>query len=336
MTPAFSLSIDGASVAVPGDRLLGLTVTDEPGLKSDKFELKLDDRDNAIALPRRGATVEIALGYLETGLTPMGRYTVDEVVREGPPWTLTVSGKAADMRESFKRQKTRHFEDTTLGAVLGRIAADNGLTPAIDPAIASRPVTYAAQTEESDLHFATRLARRHDALVKPAGGRLVATRLGDGRAGSGKALAPLALVPGEVTKARVSLADRPRHGKVEAEWFDRDGAQRKREEAQAGDGEGPVMKLPHPYPSQREAKNAAEARARELARAGGSLSLEMPGRPDAAAERPLTLTGFPEGFEGEWTTKRVEHALSGDGFETKIEGERKPVKGEAKTEDDEG
>src|SRR5690606_22706539 len=146
-----------------------------------------------------------------------------------------ITGRSADLREDFKSQKTRHFEDTTLGEVFGKIAGDHGLAPAIDPALASRRIAYVAQTEESDIHFMTRLARRFDALAKPANGRLVVVRHGDGRSGTGALLGAISLRPGDVTSVRASLADRPRHGTVEADWYDDDAAERRTVTVERGD-----------------------------------------------------------------------------------------------------
>jgi phage protein D len=44
--------------------------------------------------------LEISLGDGENQLTRMGLYIVDEIEHSGPPNTITVRGKAADMRTS--------------------------------------------------------------------------------------------------------------------------------------------------------------------------------------------------------------------------------------------
>ena len=63
MTPRFRVVADGKDItALINDRLLLLKTTDKPGMESDDFELRIDDRDSAVALPKRGAGVEIYLG----------------------------------------------------------------------------------------------------------------------------------------------------------------------------------------------------------------------------------------------------------------------------------
>ena len=64
MTPTFRVVADGSDItALINDRLLLLRTTDKPGMESDDFELRIDDRDGAVSLPGRGASIEVFLGY---------------------------------------------------------------------------------------------------------------------------------------------------------------------------------------------------------------------------------------------------------------------------------
>ena len=107
MTPTFRVVAEGADItALINDRLLLLRTTDKPGVESDDFELRIDDRDNAVTLPNRGASIEVFLGYNGSALIRLGRYTVDEVELSGPPDTLVIRGKVSDKNhlEGFVRQ----------------------------------------------------------------------------------------------------------------------------------------------------------------------------------------------------------------------------------------
>ena len=95
MNSTFSIIADGADItALINDRLLLLRTTDKPRMGSDDFELCIGDRDSAVSLPSRGASIEVFLGYSGTALTRLRRYTVDEVELSGPPDTLVILGKA--------------------------------------------------------------------------------------------------------------------------------------------------------------------------------------------------------------------------------------------------
>ncbi|KGK95327.1 phage late control protein, partial [Pseudomonas syringae pv. tomato] len=80
MKPAFRIVADRTDItALINDRLLLLRTSDKPGMESDEFELRIDDRDGAVALPSRGADIEIYLGYEGQPLTRLGLYTVDDI-----------------------------------------------------------------------------------------------------------------------------------------------------------------------------------------------------------------------------------------------------------------
>lgn len=95
-------------------------------MESDEFELYIDDRDGAVLLPPRGASIEIFLGYAESKLTRIGRYVVNEIELSGPPDTLVITGKASDMRGSGKTTRSGSWENVPLSRIVADVAARNG------------------------------------------------------------------------------------------------------------------------------------------------------------------------------------------------------------------
>ena len=94
MNSTFSIIADGAdTTTLLNDRLLLLRPINKPGMESDDFELGIDDRDSAVSLPSRGASIEVFLGYSGTALTRLGRYTVDEVELSGPPPSIRTKNR---------------------------------------------------------------------------------------------------------------------------------------------------------------------------------------------------------------------------------------------------
>ena len=168
MTPTFRIVADGADItALINDRLLLLRTTDKPGMESDDFELRIDDRDSAVSLPNRGACIEVFLGYSGTALTRLGRYTVDEVELSGPPDILVIRGKASDMRGSGKTTRSVSWESVSLASIVNDVAARNGWQPVCPVATV---VPRADQLSESDFNFITRLAKQYDCTAKVADG----------------------------------------------------------------------------------------------------------------------------------------------------------------------
>ena len=321
MTPDFRIEADGRDVTGNiNDRLLRLSITDQEGVKSDRLEFTVDDRDNLVALPRTGAKIRVWLGYRETGVSYMGLFVVDEVEISGPPEQITVRARAADMRRSLKSHKTRKFENTTIGGVVRKIAGEHGLTPVTGGPLARLKLPYLGQTEESDMHLLTRLARRHDATFKVADGKLVFVPRGTGKTASGK---PMRVRFGrtDLISWTATVKERPRHKAAQARWHDRSQARARVETAGGGE---PAFRLRHEYPSRGEAKSAAEAKKKQLKRGEGLLSCTVSGDPAIVAGARLTVSGVRGGVDGEWVIKTATHTLdSQGGYITGVEAEKK-------------
>ena len=140
----------------------------------------LDDWDNAIELPLPGAPLVVFMGYKETFLVPMGIYTADEVVAKGPPDTVTIRGKAANLGGSIKEQKTRNWDEKTIEEIVSTIAGEHGLEPKVAEAYADFFYEHLDQTDESDLNFLMRIAKEHDALAMVKGQTLLLIGKGEG------------------------------------------------------------------------------------------------------------------------------------------------------------
>ena len=319
MTPAFRIVAAGRDItAVTRDRFLELTVTDKPGLEADKCVIRLDDRDGAIELPPSGARLDVDLGFVEQGLARMGAYTVDEIATDGPPATVTISGRSADMGAALKAPKTRSWHGVTLGALVSAIAAEHALEPQVDPALTDVRLPHVDQTEESDLNLLTRLAERwEDAVVKPAAGRLVfAPRQALAAAGG----PVIAIARSAVTNWRFNWADRSAYVAVAGRWYDAASGAQQMARAGAATGE-PVYTLPEIYPDAATARNAAETRLRALQRASGTARLTLAvGQPALAAEAPVHLSGFGPRRDGAWLATSVTHTLrDSDGYTTGVD-----------------
>ena len=222
MTPSFRIVVDGSqdvSQAIR-ERLLSLRVSDEEGYRSDAVEIRLDDRGGTVELPRRGTELTVELGYdqvpeseqrngLKPGRVPMGRYTVDEVEISGPPATLAIRAKAADMRAAMKQRRTRSWRRVLLGDLIKTIGRQYGLDARVADELAKIILPHVDQTDESDLHLLTRLGERYDAAARPANGRLVFARRGAAMSATSGALTAVRIAREQAADYRVTLADRP-------------------------------------------------------------------------------------------------------------------------------
>ncbi len=206
MQPSFRIVADGTDVTQRlNDRLLKLTLLDKPGMESDSLTLRIDDRDGQVALPRRGAVLEVHLGYAGEPLMRMGRFTVDTLQWAGPPDCLTVTASAGDMRGSGKTIRSGGWEGTTLAQVCRDVGARNGWRVECPLQVA---IARVDQVNESDYHFVTRLARQYDCTAKLAEGMLMVLPRQSGQSATGRRIEPLVLGRADVGSFDVTYDDR--------------------------------------------------------------------------------------------------------------------------------
>ena len=319
MTPDFKVIADSKDVtAAIRDRLLSLSISDSAGWDSDTLEITLDDRDGAIEVPRTGAELDVSIGYKESGLVRMGIYIVDETELAGPPATMTIRGKAADMRKSLKAPRTRPWDETTIGDIVSTIAGEHGYEPRIDDALGGEVVEHIDQVDESDMHFLTRLAEDRGAVAKPAGRAFVFAPRGEAKSVSGMELPVVTLTREELTRYEVTQAERGKYPAVVARWYDTFRASE--EQVKVGEGE-PVYTISRKYADGDAAQKAAVAQLEAFDRGLSRLTLAGPGDPALMAEATLILSGVRAGVDGEWTITNVAHRLDNGGYQCDVEAE---------------
>jgi uncharacterized protein len=328
ITPYFKVLADSQDITQAiKKRLVSLAVKDESGLKSDTAEIVLDDRGNDVALPRTGAELTIYLGYKEESLALMGVYIVDEITLSGPPETMAIRAKAANMRQSLKATKTRTWqkEGTTpekikLVDIVKKIAQEHGLEPKISGAFSGIDYDVINQVDESDINLLTRLARDLGGIAKPTPGLLVFAERGAAKSVSGQNLAEITLAQKDVTSYQATFQERGKFSTVSARYHDQDAA--KTVDVTVGQGE-PVYSLRKAFNAASDALNAAAAKLADYQRGTATVSVTAPGDPRLLAETKLTLSGFRDGYAGPWIVKDATHTISGAGYTMNINAESK-------------
>lgn len=320
MKPTFRIVADGKDItALINDRLLSLRTSDKPGMDSDDFELRIDDRDQAVALPTRGAGIEVYLGYTGQALTRLGRYTVDEIELSGPPDTLVIRGKASDMRGSGKTVRSGSWENVPLQQIVRDVAARNGWQPACP---VQTKVPRVDQLNESDYNFITRLAKQYDCTAKLADGKLLVMPRQGGQTASGKTLSPVVLKRSDLSRYQFRLGDRNTQKAVRTKHQDKKSGALKVVELDNDDlpnGLPAVHTDRHIYPNKSAAEQAAKARLAAFNRSTAGVRLEMAGRADVFAERSIIVQGIKPGLDGEYLAEAVEQLFTSSGWTTTVE-----------------
>lgn len=301
-------------------RLLTLSVTDEAGMQADRLSVTLDDRDAAFEWPAQGAELTLWLQD-STNPTPeasssmrlMGTYLVDEVAHSGPPARLTIEASAADMSASLKAPRTRSWDKIPLGDLIKSLAAEHQLMPRCETQLAQQIIEHLDQTQESDLHLLTRIAKERGAVVKPVQGYLVMVPKGEAKSVTGVALPKIQLEAKALLRYRFTQSERSQYQGVKVQWEDRESARVKTLEIGTG---APWFELRQRFEEALSARRAAEAQLKTLQRGTATLHLTLIGQPSLQAEGVIQLQGLRSPIEGEWLIERVEHRLDNQGFTT--------------------
>ena len=207
LTPDYAISIDGVVVTEKlRKRLTSLRITDEAGWQNDTVEIELVGEN--LELPKMGSKLSVSLGYKESGLVEMGVCVINAITMKSPPHTILIKGHGADLGSGMKTKRTRAWRDTTVGGIVGDIGSKHGYKPAISKDLTDVKIPHMDQTEESDLHFLTRLAHAHGATTKPAGEHLLFVPKNSGLSATGKMLETIHLTPSDITTYQYSQSKR--------------------------------------------------------------------------------------------------------------------------------
>lgn len=311
MTPTFDLFLKNTSLFEKIQPfLVSLSITDEPGLKSDKLDLVLVNQN--LELPQTGELLKVSLGYKENGVYDMGIFAIDGYTLSQKE--IHITAHAADFLEDFKNPKTRTFTQTTLGEIIQNIAKNHGIEARITEDILRIKIHTLHQTSESDLHFLTRLGQHYHFMIKPAGQVLVALK--NSRL---QTLPEVTLTPDSVMNWSLRLSKREEIPSVTAKGYDFDTAEEFYETV-GNTSEEPVgYALRGLYPSRDAAKVAAQAVYEKLIQKTYTFSAEMTGNPLVMAESHLILKGFQNEIPKAWKVSRTTHSFSSSGYKTTLE-----------------
>jgi phage protein D len=300
---------------------------------ADQLELEFEDTAGRIAMPRKGVSIAVSLGFDTAGMCLQGSYVVDEVEHRGAPDTIAVRARSARVSGPLATRKERSWSDTTVGHIVSVIAGEHGLTPRVASTLASQPVAQLDQTE-SDMALLRRLGKHWDAVATVKNGCLVFAPIGHGKTAGGTDLPTLTLHRGSGDRHHFQEMDRSAYTGVRARWYDIHGA--RGHLALAGQN-GHVKILRSDYPTEADAKRAAEAELARVKRGAATFRLDLAiGRPDIFPEMPVRLVGWPDAITAyEWIVSKATHKLDGQGgYVTSIELENKAAASDHAAVDD--
>lgn len=323
MHPRIEVTIDGNPVAGAFyERLVSITVVDKEEAGADTVDIELNDEPGSfLAIPRKGAIIDVRLGY--GALRSLGQFTVDKVSVKCLPYSMQISGKSADLRKGkLKERQERSWDKKKVKDIVGEIAGESGLTPAVDAEIGDHEYEWFAQQDESNIHFLRRLAERHNALFNIKNGRLIFAKRGSGNSAAGTFVGSVVVSPPVIVEGSCSFEanDRTKYSKVVAYYQDSDTAKRVEIEADGDEDGDSVFRIPEPFSSVDEADKAAQARAKDLKSGEGAASVTVIGDTAITAGAPLLFSGVRPGLDGApYIIDTATHTFSkSEGYRTQI------------------
>ncbi len=358
LAPDFTLRVNAKDVTTSiRDRLISLTLTDNRGFEADQLDIELDDADGQLAMPARGAEIELFLGWQGKPLHGKGAFIVDEVEHHGAPDTMTIRARSADFRGSLNSRREVSYHDTSLGEIVAQIAGRNKLQPVLAEGFSTLAVQHIDQTQETDAKFLTRLATLFGAVAAIKAGKLLFIRPGSGVTISGKPIPQMTITRQDGDRHTFSIADRGAYTGVSASWLhtkdpkpkkvkvkrkpkikhlralEHPAAKKKKAatvktpEAREGDylagTEDNVFTLTTVYATKAAAMRAARAKWDKLQRGVAEFSLTLAiGRADLYPETPVKVSGFKSVIDAQpWLISKVTHSLGDGGYTTQLDFE---------------
>ncbi|MDQ0513245.1 hypothetical protein [Ancylobacter amanitiformis] len=307
-TPVFQIYKAGVNLmGSMAPWFLGAGLVDEVGIKNDELTVTVNDEMRRLPLPRADDVIFPRAGYAETTVSGLGAYKVQRWAtgwQPGGAEVMVMTARAVSYTGEVKAGGIKHYDDTTLGDILGDTAKAASLTLSIDPELADIAIDYALRWEASPIDFAVRLAGEYGGIVKPGGERLAVVQRGSGKSASGGPLPTINVTRFGSSGWHIEGEPRPQQGEIAAPWQDGGSGQRKVEKESTG-RKGPVHSLIHARASRAAAKAAAAAKSRELNMMNASGFFIVEFDPSYSAGALVRATGFGEGVDGTWPSERI-------------------------------
>lgn len=322
----YRVSVDGSDITSRvAPRLVRMTISDKEGLASDTAEIELDDTDGILRFPRAGAKIEIGFGWEHEG-GPQTRFrgVVDEPRSSGGRGDgrkMTISAKGIDTKSKQKEEKSKHWDDKTLGDVLKEAGKAAGISDVkIDSKLAGIKRKYWDQHNESFIQLGQRLAEEVGGTFKIQGGKAIMAKRGSGTSPLGGALTGITAAWGRnlISWDISPSIGRPDFEQVRFRFYDRKEGKWKEKKAQVRGGTSATKTVRSPAVDEDDAKTKGEADAGESERNRGGGTVRIDGNGNAQPEATLTVSGARPGVDGTYTITDVEHEISCSGWETNL------------------
>ncbi|MBC2381733.1 MAG: phage tail protein [Pseudomonas sp. PGPPP1] len=303
----------GANAALLNQRIMHWKHTDAAGIESDRLELTLNI-EGLEGLPSMSGKIGLRVGYKESGLVEKGQFVITQRTPVLFPMRLMIVATAAPFSmedpSGYRQRRSASYGPTTLGALFRQLVGRHGFSPRVAASLEGIAIAHVDQSNESDMAFITRLAKRYCAVTKPFNELYVLAEAGQVKSISLQQLPEVKLSvtqdnrPGDQAFITAVLNEKTRsnYQGSRVTWWD--SAAGKQRVVQVGIA--PFKTLRQRCQNEDEARAVAEGELRRVGREGLELVIDCPGNPLLAAEGLLRLDEtWPSYMQGRWSITKV-------------------------------
>lgn len=310
-TPA--VKIYGANSALLNQRLISWEHIDAAGIESDQLTLTID-LEGLEGLPGLGGKIGLMVGYRETEMVDKGQFKVTRLTPTLFPFRLTLVATAAPFSAAdetgFKQRRTASHGPTTLGGLFSELVLQHGFSPRVAPEVSLIKIAHVDQSNETDMGFLTRLAKKYNVVAKPYDDAYVLARPGQTKSLSGKVLADVTLSvtsnnrPGDHAFISATLEESARAQTQGCKTCFWDAAACVVRWVETG--LPPFKTLRQKQPSEADAIAVGEGEVRKMLREKYKVKITCPGDPRLSAEGLVLLDAtWPDFMRGRWSIDKV-------------------------------
>lgn len=272
-------------------------------------------------MPEPDASLQVWFPYKED-FVDMGMFVIDTCKLSGPPNTISIQARSADISDTLKQKREHSFEQTTLSAILNIVAGRNNLIAKVANDIGLITIDHLDQPHESDLSFIARLGELYDAVATVKAGYLLFIKAAQGKAANST---PLDTVTIELDQCESYHYQKKRNTYTGVKAYWNDAAYAKRKEVTAGDMANPFV-IRNSFRTAKLAQDACNAKWANLQRSTSSIELDLTeGSPLIIPESPLQLGEEfpPEMIDQDLIINRCNHDISISGYKMSVDSEPK-------------
>ncbi|UHC80099.1 phage late control D family protein [Pseudomonas sp. NIBR-H-19] len=310
-TPA--VEIYGANAALLNQRLISWEHIDAAGFESDQLTLTID-LEGFEGLPSLGGKIGLMVGYRETEMVDKGQFKVTRLTPTLFPFRLTLVATAApfskDDETGFKQRRTASHGPTTLGGLFRELVLRHGFSPRVAPEVSLIKIDHVDQSNETDMGFLTRLAKKYNVIAKPYDDVYVLARPGQTKSLSGKILPNVTLSvtsnnrPGDHAFISATLEESAREQAKGCKTCFVDAATGVLRWIETG--LAPFKTIRQKQPNEAQAIAVGEGEVRKMLRHKYKVKITCPGNPRLAAEGLVLLDDtWPDFMRGRWSIDKV-------------------------------